>query len=141
MAVPGSNVEERRGLPRVTKQRRAIFSVLQGNPSHPTAEEIYRKVKRRLPQISLATVYRNLKVLVREGLISEITIPDGPNRYDFRTQEHHHFICDRCERVYDVEVPVQDRLTRELSRQGYLVRARQTVFYGLCPKCETNSGP
>lgn len=131
--------QTRQGLPRITKQRKAIFSALQGDRTHPTAEEIYRRVKRRLPHISLATVYRNLKLLAQEGLITEISTAEGPNRYDFRTHEHYHFICDCCARVYDVEIPVQNHLNRELSRQGFTIRAHQTVFYGLCRDCKNKN--
>ncbi|OGF53636.1 MAG: hypothetical protein A2Z21_05300 [Candidatus Fraserbacteria bacterium RBG_16_55_9] len=125
----------KQSLPRVTKQRKAIFSALQGDVSHPTADEIYQRVKRRLPHLSLATVYRNLKLLAQEGLILEISTPDGPNRYDPQTHQHYHFFCERCERVYDVEIPVQAQLNRELSRQGFSVRSHETVFYGLCRSC------
>jgi Fur family peroxide stress response transcriptional regulator len=128
--------EAQRGLPRTTKQRKAIFSTLQGNSTHPTAEEVYRQVKRRLPHVSLATVYRNLKLLVQEGLIREIVVPDGPTRYDYQTEAHYHFCCDRCGRVSDVEVPVQTHLNCELTRQGYLVRSHEMVFYGLCRTCQ-----
>ena len=127
--------EIRRGLPRVTKQRKAIFSVLQGDTSHPTAEEIYQHVKQRLPHISLATVYRNLRMLAQENLILEIPTPDGPNRYDPQTHQHYHLHCDHCGRVCDVEIPVQRQLNSELSRRGYSVRSHETVFYGLCPRC------
>jgi len=131
------SIEGKQALPRVTKQRKAIFSVLQGDASHPTAEEIYRRVKDRLPHISLATVYRNLKLLSQEGLILEIPTPDGPSRYDPQTHEHYHFFCDHCERVYDVQIPVQAQLNRELSLQGFSVRSHETVFYGLCHRCRT----
>lgn len=129
------NMEEKRSIPRITRQRKAIFSALQGDTSHPTAEEVYQKVKGQLPQISLATVYRNLKLLVAEGLILELTTPDGPSRYDFQTHDHYHFVCDQCDRVEDVEIPVQAHLNRELTSQGYLVRSHETVFQGLCRVC------
>jgi Fe2+ or Zn2+ uptake regulation protein len=125
------------GLPRVTKQRKAIFLALQGDKSHPTAEEIYRRVKEQLPSISLATVYRNLKLLSQEGLIQEVTTGDGPSRYDFQTHDHYHFVCDRCERVFDVELQVQSQFQRHLSRQGFAVRSHDLVFHGFCPACRS----
>ena len=130
-----SETTTKKPLPRVTKQRKAIFAALQGDTSHPTAEEIYLRVKQELPHISLATVYRNLKLMVREGLLVEIPTPSGPTRYDPQTREHYHFLCDHCERVYDVQIPVQTRLNWELARQGYYVRAHEMIFYGLCPSC------
>ncbi len=133
------SIEIKQVLPRVTKQRKAIFSALQGDASHPTADEIYQRVKQRLPHISLATVYRNLKLLSQEGLILEIPTPDGPSRYDPQTHQHYHFLCDRCERVYDVEIPVQGQLNRELGRQGFSIRSHEIVFYGLCRRCSTRT--
>jgi Fur family peroxide stress response transcriptional regulator len=132
-------MEEKRSLPRVTRQRKAIFSALQGDISHPTAEEVYQKVKHQMPQISLATVYRNLKLLAEESLILELTTPDGPNRYDFQTHDHYHFVCDRCERVEDVAIPVQTHLNHALTAMGYVVRSHETIFEGLCRQCSTRS--
>ncbi|MCS6937235.1 MAG: transcriptional repressor [Candidatus Bipolaricaulota bacterium] len=120
--------------PRMTKQRRAIFAALQGDSRHPTAEEIYLKVKRQLPHISLGTVYRNLKWLVAQNLVKEITVAHGPARYDFRTDDHQHFLCDACGRVYDLKVSLGLHL-RELERTGFSVQRRQLVLYGLCPRC------
>ncbi len=122
-------------LPRMTKQRRAILAALQGDTSHPTAEEIYLRVKRELPHISLATVYRNLRRLAEEGLVQEIPTPHGPARYDPTTRPHYHFLCDECGRVYDVRLAVQNRFHHELALQGFKVRAHEMMFYGLCPAC------
>lgn len=125
---------------RSTKQRQAIFTALQGDTNHPTAEEVYLKVKRQLPHISLGTVYRNLKLLVEQDLVKEITVAEGPARYDFRTDDHQHFICDGCERVYDLKVSLGLHL-RELERTGFALRRQQLVLYGLCPRCrESASG-
>lgn len=122
----------------MTKQRQAIFAALQGDTSHPTAEEIYLKVKRQLPHISLGTVYRNLKLLVEQDLVKEITVADGPARYDFRTDDHQHFLCDACGRVYDLKVALGLHL-RELERTGFSVQRRQLVLYGLCPRCRPST--
>jgi Fur family ferric uptake transcriptional regulator/Fur family peroxide stress response transcriptional regulator len=129
--------ELKRALPRLTKQRKAIFTALQGDTSHPTAEEIYLRVKHELPHISLATVYRNLKRMAQEGLIQEIPTPHGPARYDPHTRPHYHFLCDGCGRVRDVKLPLQNHFHRELARQGYQVRTHEILFRGLCPKCRS----
>lgn len=92
-----------------------------------------------MPSISLATIYRNLKLLVDEGLILEIVTSDGPNRYDFQTHDHYHFICEKCDRVEDVAIPVQFQLNNELNAQGYSVRSHETVFSGLCRECNSIS--
>jgi len=128
-------MEARRGIPRITKQRKAIFQAIQGDTSHPTAEELYLRVKEEMPTISLATVYRNLKLLAEEGLILEISRADGPNRYDYQTHEHYHFLCDQCGIVQDLEIPVQSHLDSQLNAQGFSVRTHETIFHGLCCKC------
>lgn len=121
-------------MPRLTKQRQAIFAALQGDTNHPTAEEVYLKVKRQLPHISLGTVYRNLKLLAAQNMVKEIAPADGPARYDFRTDDHQHFICDRCGRVHDLKVSLRPHL-QELERAGFALRRQQLVLYGLCPCC------
>ena len=121
-----------------TKQRKAIFSVLQGNTCHPTAEEVYRQVKRALPRVSLATVYRNLKLLAQEGLILELVFPDEPNRYDPCTEAHHHFRCDRCGRICDIDAG-DVRINQAVEHKGFTVRTQQIFFYGICPECKSKN--
>src|SRR5499425_1903888 len=82
-----------RGL-RLTGPRRVILEVLRGTESHPTAEWVHRVVRRRLPRVSLGTVYRNLRLLVAEGLVQELPGPHA--RFDGNTSEHHHFTCVGC---------------------------------------------
>jgi len=131
-------MDPKRAMPRITKQRKAIFQALEGDTTHPTADEIFQRVKQDLPSISLATVYRNLKLLADEGIILEISTPDGPNRYDPQTHRHYHFMCKRCERVDDVELPVQSTLERQLERSTrYEVHSHELIFYGICPNCRS----
>lgn len=133
-----SDTKARGAMPRITKQRKAIFQALEGDTTHPTADEIFQRVKQDLPSISLATVYRNLKLLADSGLILEISTPDGPNRYDPQTQRHYHFMCKRCERVDDVELPVQRTLERRLEQSTqYEVHTHELIFYGVCPSCRS----
>lgn len=131
-------MDAKRAMPRITKQRKAIFQALEGDTSHPTADEIFQRVKQELPSISLATVYRNLKLLADAGLILEISTPDGPNRFDPQTHRHYHFMCERCERVDDVELPVQQTMERQLERStSYKVHSHELIFYGICPNCQS----
>src|SRR5262245_9584255 len=89
-----------RGL-RLTGPRHAVLEVVRGAESHPTAEEVHRLVRRRLPGVSLGTVYRNLWVLVGEELLKELPGPHA--RFDANTSAHHHFMCERCGRIIDVD--------------------------------------
>jgi len=78
---------------RITRQRRVILEELQRTKSHPTADELYRKVRRRLPRISLGTVYRNLELLSRSGLIRKLEIGGGKMRFDGIVEPHYHIHC------------------------------------------------
>ncbi len=85
-----------------SKQRDAIMEFLHGNGSHPNAHEIYSAIREEIPNVSLGTIYRNLNQLAEAGEIRKIRCTDGPDRFDFRTDDHGHFICSCCGRFYDV---------------------------------------
>ena len=104
---------------RLTGPRRVILEVLRGTESHPTAERVHRLVRRRLPRVSLGTVYRNLRLLVAEGLAGEIPGPHA--RFDANLDAHHHFTCVRCEkrrRSAQTEVGYQSSLKAAHSYAG-----------------------
>ena len=124
------------GHKRATRQLEAVFQVLQGDPTHPFADEIYRRVRKKLPRISLATVYRNLQRLVEDGKIRTVLLGERVARYDPETHDHDHFICESCGRVIDLflERNRQVDLT-PLVRDGYLVSTHNLTVYGLCQVC------
>jgi len=124
----------RRGM-RLTNQRRLILTVVRATESHPTAEWVHAEVRRRLPHVSLGTVYRNLRLLARHGLLTEIQ--QGPSvRFDARVSRHHHFTCSACGRIFDLEEPVNTRLdARIAARTGFTVSHHRIEFYGLCAAC------
>src|SRR5437016_14491815 len=87
---------------RRTRQLEQVFEALQGDHTHPFAHEIYRRVHKKLPRISLATVYRNLHSLVEEGKIRSLLLDEQAARYDPEASEHDHFVCERCVRAMDL---------------------------------------
>lgn len=87
---------------RFTEQRGAVHRFLSGTNTHPTAEDVFHGVRKELPAISLATVYKNLETLVGCGMAVKLTWSDGSSRYDGRTDPHHHARCNRCGAVMDV---------------------------------------
>ena len=128
-----------RGL-RLTRPRRIILDVVRATDAHPTAAFVYRRVRRRLPRVSLATVYRNLRMLAAEGILAERTDEAGM-RFDGNAGPHDHFTCLTCGRIYDVparaERPVQRRLP---ARTGFEVLEHRTEYYGRCGACRRRGG-
>lgn len=127
-----------RGAPRRhrSRQRERILAWLRSTESHPTATEIHRALLPELPALSLGTVYRNLEVLVAEGVVDEVASSVGAARYDGNLDPHHHFDCERCGRIVDVELPVPRGLGRRLAvEQGLRARRIRISFSGLCSDC------
>jgi Fe2+ or Zn2+ uptake regulation protein len=112
---------------RLTDQRRLILAVVQATDTHPTAERVHAAVRRRIPRVSLGTVYRNLRLLARHGLLAEIA--GGPTlRFDARVERHHHFTCSTCGHIFDLD----DRVA---ARTGFRVSHHRIEFYGQCDRC------
>jgi Fe2+ or Zn2+ uptake regulation protein len=99
---------------RYTRQRVAVFEYLASAKSHPTAEEVYLAVRRRIPKISLATVYKALEALVDSRLADKLTTGDGPARYDCHQQAHYHFRCSDSGEIYDLPASYDPRLIDKL---------------------------
>ncbi len=121
---------------RFTAQRAAVYDVLYGARSHPTADEIFTAVRGSIPDISLATVYKALEAFVSCGLARKLTIGPGPARYDSRMDRHHHVRCLSCGRVRDVEeVRFADWFER-LDREGdFEIVGYRLELVGYCPGC------
>lgn len=130
---------------RMTNQRSVILEELQRCHDHPTADEVYERVRKRLPRISMGTVYRNLDVLVSSGLIRKIG-PEFPQmRFDGNTRDHYHMTCIGCGRVEDMGVPPQDDTVSQLETAlgnltKYGVFGHKLEFFGLCPECREQKG-
>jgi Fe2+ or Zn2+ uptake regulation protein len=119
-----------------TRQRERLLELLCASRSHPTAAELYEAAHHEFPSLSLATVYRNLEVLISEGLAEAVPCEGGAMRYDGNPKPHHHFVCETCGSIQDVEIALPDELHLSLAR-GYDLRAGRTRvhFYGLCQTC------
>lgn len=122
----------------MTRQRRVILQELQKVTTHPTADQVYEMVRKKLPRISLATVYRNLDLLARDGLIRKLGTAGTQMRFDGNPADHYHIRCTRCYRVDDIPagaVMVKDEGVGE--RTGYLIDGFHLEYSGLCPECQT----
>ncbi|MFQ5722307.1 MAG: Fur family transcriptional regulator, partial [Candidatus Aminicenantales bacterium] len=119
---------------RITPQRLAIIDFLQGNKNHPSALTIFQHIKKQYPTISLATVYKTLKVLVDIGQIQSLTISEDKNVFDPITKNHAHFHCRQCHRIFDIRLE-QKLAGKEID--GHLVEDYQAYFYGICRTCRS----
>jgi Fe2+ or Zn2+ uptake regulation protein len=120
---------------RHSRQLEVIWKAIKDEASHPTADQIYEKVRGVIPNISLGTVYRNLQKLVAEGKLQALTISRAQH-FDPVVEGHEHFICQRCARVYDIFVDAEEEiLPSSLPREGFTVTSHQLALYGTCKHC------
>ena len=127
-------------IKRETRQREAILNLLRGTASHPTADWIYDGVRKVIPNISKGTVYRNLKTLRDMGEISELNLSGTVSRYEGRKDNHYHFRCPRCGRVFDLNEPVDNELDKRMAQKtGFKITYHQLEFRGLCKECQSQA--
>jgi Fe2+ or Zn2+ uptake regulation protein len=120
----------------VTTQRLAIFEALAASREHPSAEQIHRAVRRRIPTLSLATVYKNLESLKKIGAIADVNPLHEEGRYEaVGGTPHHHLVCISCKKVRDLHDAGLNRL-RVGDAQGFDIRAVRVQAEGLCPECQ-----
>jgi Fur family peroxide stress response transcriptional regulator len=124
---------------RCTAQRYAVMAFLMEHGGHPTAAEIFEAVNRVDSRSSRATTYNNLRDLVRAGLAREVAVEGRAARFDAKGTRHHHFICDRCGKVEDMEwYAVHRPAPGSLGRR--ILRECELIFRGLCAKCASSTG-
>ncbi|MDD5591515.1 MAG: transcriptional repressor [Dehalococcoidales bacterium] len=120
-----------------SKQREAILRVLANTSSHPTAEWIHEQVKQEIPNVGLATVYRNLRLLKETGEVSEMLVSNGTAHFDGNTHNHYHFRCNQCGLILDIDEPVDETIEEKIaSRTGLKVTNHYLEFTGLCLDCQ-----
>lgn len=125
---------------RITPQRHAILEFLINSKSHPTADEIYKSLEGKFPNMSVATVYNNLRVFREVGLIKELTFGDSSSRFDFATINHYHVICEQCGKIVDFQYPGLDEVEQLAAHvTGFNVKHHRMEIYGTCPDCLKNS--
>jgi Fur family peroxide stress response transcriptional regulator len=118
-----------------TPQRLAILEYLEGNTSHPSAEDIYREVSKKYQSMSFATVYNTLNTLTKAGALRELTIDPERKRYDPDTSGHHHLICILCGKIVDIPEKIGVELPKEMAAQFTLL-GNHIEFYGHCTTCK-----
>jgi len=120
----------------MTRQRRVILEELRNMMTHPSADEVYEVVRKKLPRISLGTVYRNLEILSELGEIQKIELGGTLKRFDCRMDPHYHIRCINCDRVDDAPMGFMAHFETSLNRSTtYKIMGHRLEFLGLCPVC------
>jgi Fur family peroxide stress response transcriptional regulator len=148
MALNGSTSNEERFLQmlhklknlefRITPQRLAVLRILADSDGHPSAEQIFERVRTEFPTTSLATIYKTIALLKSINEVLELGFPDGSNRYDGNKPfPHPHVICTKCRKIMDPELQSLDELKNEISKKtGFLVQHHRLDFFGTCRECQ-----
>ncbi|MGM0845476.1 MAG: peroxide-responsive transcriptional repressor PerR [Bacillota bacterium] len=124
---------------RITPQRHAILEFLIHSMAHPTADDIYKALEGKFPNMSVATVYNNLRVFREVGLVKELTYGDSSSRFDYVTSDHYHVICEECGKIVDFHYPGLDEVEQLASHvTGFKVRNHRMEIYGTCDNCSKN---
>lgn len=122
---------------RLTPQRREVYNVLLEDRDHPTATEVFLRAKKRVPSISLATVYNCLETLVECGLAKQVNVEREATRYCPNLSEHGHFVCESCGIVSDIPVTKGGSLTQFLKvPSGFIINHSEITLRGTCPACK-----
>ena len=123
---------------RITETRKAIVTYIIESHDHPSAEMIYHDLLPNFPNMSLATVYNNLKVLIDEGFVTEIKVRNDTTTYfDFMGHQHLNVICEKCGHIADLELELPDVKHEAEAQTGDHITQSQTTVYGICPKCQS----
>lgn len=124
-------------MKRNTIQRSLVFEAVNKLQCHATADEIYEVIVAEHPNVSRATVYRNLKLLSETGYIRKIEIPGGADRFDHKCHDHCHVKCEKCGRVFDVDIEYITDLEKKIKDdRGFTFTGYDILFRGVCPDCQ-----
>jgi Fur family transcriptional regulator, peroxide stress response regulator len=123
---------------RITPQRLAVIRILVTSRAHPSADQVYEKVRQQVPSISLATIYKTANLLKKLGELNELDMGDGSSRFDgFNPIPHPHVVCLECHSVMDIDSESLNPLARKIAAQtGYKIKSHRLDFFGLCPRCQ-----
>ena len=125
---------------RMTRQRGIILEELRRNNTHPSADEIYERVRKRLPRISLGTVYRNLEILSELGEIQKLETGSSIKRFDGNPVRHYHIRCICCDRVVDAPVEPLINTSKDIHEAtSYKIIGHRFKFIGVCPECSDDA--
>ncbi len=126
-------ITDKEGEMRNTTQRKEILEFLRSRRHHCSAIQVYDAVRKKIPNISLGTVYRNLGNLLESGEIISVEAVDKCIYYDGFVENHAHFVCSECKQIFDF--PIESEKRRALNDAGFRVDTERVVYYGTCKEC------
>lgn len=122
---------------RITPQRYAILEYLIETDTHPTADEIYQQLVSRFPNMSVATVYNNLRLFIEQNLVKELNYGDSSSRFDFSSTQHYHAVCTICGKIEDVYYPGLEKVEQAAEDlTGFSITEHRLELYGQCEDCK-----
>ncbi|MEF9975875.1 MAG: transcriptional repressor [Oscillospiraceae bacterium] len=123
-------------IERNTIQRTLVLDAVKTLANHPTADEVYNFVEKQYPNISKATVYRNLNGLVSDGQVLRVHVPESADKFDYRTEEHYHISCIKCGTFADASLGYEKKIDKKVEQETGFKRAHHDLFFtGVCPNC------
>ena len=122
---------------RMTHQREILLEELKKCGQHLSADELYERVRKTIPRISLATVYRNLEILAELGVVGKLEISGRQKRFDYDVSQHDHIFCLKCHRVDNIDMQKKHipAMSHHVAR-GYSITGYRLEFAGICPECK-----
>jgi Fur family transcriptional regulator, peroxide stress response regulator len=124
----------------VTHQRQVLFEVLRNTPGHPSPEEVYLNVKKQIPSISLATVYKNIRLFLKSGIFREVSLHHGSLRVEMNRRPHHHLVCTVCKSIFDIDEQELGLLPSSRKLPGGFLAERFSIdILGRCAACQQKS--
>lgn len=131
--------KQKQTVPRRSKQRNRILELLRSTVSHPTADWLYQQLKIEFQQLSMGTVYRNLSILINQGLVKKIHFGSTFDRFEANIKPHYHLICESCGKILDFEMPIYDDLNKQAKQlTTFNIRHHKIEFFGVCKNCNNN---
>ena len=124
---------------RLTPQREHVYNVLIEERDHPTAEQVFLRAKKDMPDISMATVYNCLDALVTSGLVKQVNLDRGATRFCPNMHEHCHFHCDECGGVFDIDFCADDCRAELKLPRGFQATGYDVSIHGACPRCSARA--
>lgn len=122
---------------RLSHQRLMVLDYIDKNRYHPTVDQIYSNLVQEMPTLSKTTIYNSLNALIDAGLVRRITIEDNETRYDIISDDHGHFKCESCGKIFDFHINMDSIESEDL--YNFKINDKDIYFKGICPDCSTKS--